>query len=101
MADFVKYLLSWRFTDDGNRQSSIFWLPAGVEPNTAVADILNLVELSASEYGYEYKLDIADDLDICPQCNKKALNVHVDDWGDQVGNITYLNCRSCGFADVS
>jgi len=54
--DFVKYRLTWRFTDDGDLQESFFWLPNGADPKEHVNDILNIVELSASEYGYEYDL---------------------------------------------
>ncbi len=98
--EFVKYLLSWKFTDDGNRQNATFWLPIDVEPNSVMQDVLNIVELSASEYGYEYTLDNVDALQICPKCNKKAVKVTVNTYGDQVGDIVQVNCRACGFADV-
>lgn len=101
MSGFFEYLLSWRFTDDGNRQNATFWLPASVEPESVMQDVLNIVELSASEYGYEYALDLADDLEVCPKCNKKTVKVTVTEHGDQVGDIVQVNCRACGFADVS
>ena len=55
---FVKYKLSWRFTDEGDLQVSYFWLPAGEAPEDYVGDILSIVELSAGEYGYAYELEV-------------------------------------------
>jgi len=55
-AIFTKYKLRWFFTDEGILQESIFWLPSGEEPKKYIQDILNIVELSADEYNYEYEL---------------------------------------------
>ena len=55
---FTQYRLTWRFADEGVKQSSIFWLPKDKDPNQYISDILNIVELSASEYGYKYTLEI-------------------------------------------
>jgi hypothetical protein len=57
---FIKYKLSWRFTDDGRLQEAIFYLPEGENPDVSawMGDVINLVELSASEYGYEYELEV-------------------------------------------
>lgn len=60
--DFVKYRLTWKFTDDGEPQESVFYLPWGIEPSEYVGSILSVVELSASEYGYKYDLTIVE----CP-----------------------------------
>lgn len=60
--EFVKYRLTWKFTDDGDLQESAFYLPWGIEPSEYVGSILSVVELSASEYGYEYNLKIVE----CP-----------------------------------
>ena len=54
--EFVKHTLRWKFTDEGEIQEASFFLPRGKEAETEVSDILNIVELSASEYGYEYYL---------------------------------------------
>ena len=54
--EFVKYCLTWKFTDEGTEQSSEFFLPKGEDPHGRVGSILSVVELSASEYGYEYDL---------------------------------------------
>ncbi len=56
--EFVKYRLTWRFTDDGELQESSFYLPWGIEPSEYVGSLLSVVELSASEYGYKYDLTI-------------------------------------------
>jgi hypothetical protein len=53
---FALWRISWKFTDDGNPQQADFWLPEGDDPHQEVGDLINLVELSASEYGYEYEL---------------------------------------------
>ncbi|GAH62438.1 unnamed protein product, partial [marine sediment metagenome] len=95
MTKFIKYLLSWKFSDDGNQQASFFWLPEGVDPDVVMSDIINIVELSASEYGYEYTLDKTEDLQICPKCNKKTVKVTVNTYEDQVGEIVQVNCRAC------
>jgi hypothetical protein len=54
---FNHYQLTWKFTDDGNEQAADFWLPAASDPRDYMNDVFNIVELSASEYGYEYKLE--------------------------------------------
>lgn len=54
--EFVKYCLTWKFTDEGTDQSSEFFLPKGEDPHGSVGSILSVVEMSASEYGYEYDL---------------------------------------------
>lgn len=53
---FVKYCLTWKFTDEGTDHSSEFFLPKGECPQGRVGSILNVVELSASEYGYAFDL---------------------------------------------
>lgn len=53
---FVKYRLTWKFTDEGEEHDSEFYLPKGEDPHGTVGSILSVVEMSASEYGYEYDL---------------------------------------------
>lgn len=53
---FVKHTIIWKFTDEGDSQEAEFWLPAGVIAHKIVGSLINLVELSASEYGYAYDL---------------------------------------------
>lgn len=61
---FTHYQLTWKFTDDGQDQVADFWLPGAPSHYDEEAirkymkDVLNLVELSASEYGYEYELKV-------------------------------------------
>jgi len=56
---FTKWILTWE-ADSPDAESehceATFWLPEGEDPKDHVADILNLVELSASEHGYKYDL---------------------------------------------
>jgi len=54
--EFVKYCLTWKFTNEGTEHTSEFFLPKGEDPHGRVGSILSVVELSASEYGYEYNL---------------------------------------------
>lgn len=95
---FVKYRLTWKFTDDGILQEAFFWLPEGAEPIEHIEDILNIVELSASEYGYEYILEVIDSK-ACPKC-KGDLRIRTLDMGDQVGTMTQVICDSCDFGVV-
>lgn len=55
-SEMSKYLLTWYFTDDGVLQGATFYLPKGESPKEWIGDILNAVELSASENGYTYTL---------------------------------------------
>lgn len=59
-AIFTKYRLVWKFTNSGAKQESVFWLPDWETPEEHMKDLINLVELSASEYGFEYKLKAID-----------------------------------------
>ena len=97
---FTQYRLTWRFADEGVKQSSIFWLPKDKDPDQYISDILNVVELSASEYGYKYTLDVSDDLEVCPKCGQQTVKVEVQDCGDQVGDIVSVSCRVCDFSEV-
>jgi hypothetical protein len=63
---FVHWRISWRFADEGMLQVSDFFLPNGEEPNKHVEDLINIVELSASEYGYIYSLVEMKDGEVMP-----------------------------------
>jgi len=57
--DFARWVLKWE-ADSPDAESehceATFWIPRGEDPKKYVADLLNLVELSADEHGYEYDL---------------------------------------------
>ena len=89
--EFVKYRLTWRFTDDGELQESEFYLPWGSEPSEYVGSILSVVELSASEYGYEYDLKIVG----CPHWTVDS-EYFSECYAGDIDDLEYLNRVNSG-----
>jgi len=91
---FVKYRITWKFTDDGTDQEAEFYLPEGADPHKEVGDFINLVELSASEYGYAYSLWSA-----CREC---GVEVDLMDLEYSYKDMNhYYSCPECGKILVS
>jgi len=71
---FVKYRITWKFTDEGDDCRAEFYLPEGADPHKDVGALINLVELSASEYGYAYNLEVIAQVNIkTPKIMKEVI----------------------------
>jgi len=91
---FVKYRITWKFTDEGYPQEATFYLPDDKDPFEEVSALINLVELSASEYGYAYQL-----WSDCRHCGKEIDLTNLDYSYNDMNH--YHSCPECGKILVS
>jgi len=104
---FVKYRITWKFTDEGDDCAADFYLPEGADPHKEVGDLINLVELSASEYDYAYDLKVV--TPTCPKCgayvdSKTQELDYYDNMTESrvvVDTLVHLNCRECDWGDTA